>query len=62
MALTPAVDIFERGDTTVLIADMPGVAPEGYRRLSAEFNSGVLRFEPPRSAEAKPRKISVKAA
>lgn len=28
MAFTPAVDIFERGETTVLIADMPGVAPE----------------------------------
>lgn len=108
-AFTPAVDIFERGDTTVIIADMPGVAPdevdvtlerqvltlrgkikphapEGYHRLSAEyregdylrvftlsdevdqakikaeFNSGVLRLELPRSAEAKPRKISVKAA
>ena len=28
MAFTPAVDIFERGDTTVIVADMPGVAPD----------------------------------
>lgn len=28
MAFTPAVDIFERGDTTVILADMPGVAPD----------------------------------
>ena len=28
MAFTPAVDIFERDDTTVILADMPGVAPE----------------------------------
>ena len=27
MAFTPAVDIFERDDTTVIMADMPGVAP-----------------------------------
>ena len=25
---TPAVDIFEKGDTTVIIADMPGVAAD----------------------------------
>ncbi|SDZ06971.1 Molecular chaperone IbpA, HSP20 family [Jannaschia faecimaris] len=109
MAFTPAVDIFERDDTTVIVADMPGVAPddvdvalerqiltlrgkvkpyapEGYRRLSseyregdyirvftlsddidqskinAEFKNGVLRLELPRSAQTKPRKISVKAA
>ncbi|WP_112322266.1 Hsp20/alpha crystallin family protein [Oceanibium sediminis] len=106
---TPAVDIFEQGDATIIIADMPGVAPEdvevtlerqvltlqgrvkpevpeGYRRLSSEyregdylrvftlsddvdqsrinadFRNGVLRLELPRSAEAQPRKISVKAA
>jgi HSP20 family molecular chaperone IbpA len=28
MAFTPAVDIFERDETTVIIADMPGVAPD----------------------------------
>jgi len=27
MAFTPAVDIFERDDTMVIMADMPGVAP-----------------------------------
>ena len=27
MAFTPAVDIFKRDDTTVIMADMPGVAP-----------------------------------
>ncbi len=27
-AFTPAVDIFERGGTTVIMADMPGVAPD----------------------------------
>jgi len=27
MAFTPAVDILERDDTTVIMADMPGVAP-----------------------------------
>lgn len=27
MAFTPAVDIFERDETTVIMADMPGVAP-----------------------------------
>lgn len=27
MAFTPAVDIFERDETTVITADMPGVAP-----------------------------------
>ena len=106
---TPAVDIFETGDTTVILADMPGVAPddlditlerqvltltgrvkerapEGYRRLSAEyreggytrtfslsdavdqdkikadFKHGTLRLELPRAAEAKPKKITVKAA
>ncbi|WP_296428389.1 Hsp20/alpha crystallin family protein [Yoonia sp.] len=106
---TPAVDIFEQGDTTIILADMPGVAfdgvdvtlerqvltlrgkvkpraPEGYRRLSSEyregdyfrvftlsdeidqskinakFKNGVLRLELPRAAEAKPKKISVKAA
>lgn len=106
---TPAVDIFEKGETTVIMADMPGVAsdgvdvtlekqvltlrgavkphaPEGYRRLSseyreggylrvftlsdeidqakinAEFKNGVLRLELPHAAEAKPKKISVKAA
>lgn len=109
LTFTPAVDIFEKGETTVIIADMPGVAPddvdvtlerqvltlrgtvkpyapEGYRRLSseyreggylrvftlsdeidqakinAEFTNGVLRLELPRAAEAKPKKISVKAA
>ncbi|MGJ5620080.1 Hsp20/alpha crystallin family protein [Sulfitobacter sp. MF3-043] len=109
MAFTPAVDIFERDETTVITADMPGVAPgdvdvtlerqvltlrgkvkpyapEGYRALSseyrvgdyvriftlsdeidqakinAEFKNGVLRLELPRSAETKPKKISVKAA
>lgn len=25
---TPAVDIFEKGETTVILADMPGVAPD----------------------------------
>ena len=106
---TPAVDIFEKGDTTVILADMPGVAPEdiditlerqvlrltghvkpnapeGYRQLSAEYReggysrvftlsdavdqkkikadvkNGVLRLELPRAAEAKPKKIAVKAA
>ncbi|CUI01786.1 Hsp20/alpha crystallin family protein [Leisingera aquaemixtae] len=106
---TPAVDIFEKDDTTVILADMPGVAsddvditlerqvltligrvknhaPEGYRRLSAEyreggytrtftlsdavdqdkikadFKHGTLRLELPRAAEAKPKKITVKAA
>lgn len=106
---TPAVDIFEKDDTTVILADMPGVAPddidvtlerqvltltghikphapEGYRRLSAEYReggytrvftlsdavdqkkikadvkNGVLRLELPRAAEAKPKKITVKAA
>ncbi|WP_390913773.1 Hsp20 family protein [Pseudosulfitobacter sp. SM2401] len=109
MAFTPAVDIFERDETTVITADMPGVAPgdvdvtlerqvltlrgtvkpyapEGYRALSseyrvgdyvriftlsdeidqakinAEFKNGVLWLELPRSAETKPKKISVKAA
>ncbi len=109
MAFTPSVDIFERDETTVIMADMPGVAPndvdvtlerqvltlrgtvnpdapEGYRALSseyrvgdyvriftlsdeidqakikAEFKNGVLRLELPRSAETKPKKISVKAA
>ena len=28
MAFTPAVDIFEHDETTVIMADMPGVAPE----------------------------------
>lgn len=28
MAFTPAVDIFERDDATVIMADMPGVAPQ----------------------------------
>lgn len=28
MAFTPAVDIFERDETTVILADMPGVAPQ----------------------------------
>lgn len=105
----PAVDIFEQGDKTVILADMPGVepddidvslerqvltltgrikhhAPEGYRRLSTEYRegsynrvftlsdavdqkkikadlkNGVLRLELPRAAEAKPKKITVKAA
>ena len=109
MTFTPAVDIFEKGETTVIMADMPGVVsddievtlqrqvltltgrvkphtPEGYRRLSteyregdymrvftlsdvvdqkkmrADFKNGVLRLELPRSLEAKPKKISVKAA
>jgi HSP20 family protein len=109
MTFTPAVDIFEKGETTIIMADMPGVAaddidvtlerqvltlkghvkphaPEGYRRLSAEyregdymrvftlsdevdqkkikadFKNGVLRLELPRAVEAKPKKISVKAA
>lgn len=29
LTFTPAVDIFEQGDTTVIIADMPGVASDG---------------------------------
>ena len=29
LTFTPAVDIFEKGDTTVIIADMPGVASDG---------------------------------
>lgn len=105
----PAVDIFEKDDMTVIVADMPGVAPddvdvtlerqvltltgrvkahapEGYRRVTSEyregdyhrvftlsdavdqdeikadFRHGVLRLELPRAAEAKPRKIPVKAA
>jgi HSP20 family molecular chaperone IbpA len=28
LVFTPAVDIFEQGETTVILADMPGVAPE----------------------------------
>jgi HSP20 family molecular chaperone IbpA len=63
MSFTPAVDIFETNGTTVIMADMPGVAPEdvdvtlerhvltlqgkvrphapeGYRRLSAEYREG----------------------
>ena len=28
MAFTPAVDILERNETTVILADMPGVAPD----------------------------------
>jgi HSP20 family molecular chaperone IbpA len=28
MAFTPAVDIFEHDETTVIVADMPGVAPD----------------------------------
>lgn len=28
MAFTPAVDIFERDGTTVIMADMPGVSPD----------------------------------
>ena len=28
MAFTPAVDIFEHDETTVIMADMPGVAPD----------------------------------
>ena len=28
MAFTPAVDIFEQDETTVIMADMPGVAPD----------------------------------
>lgn len=28
-AFIPAVDIFEKEDTTVIMADMPGVAPDG---------------------------------
>ena len=106
---TPAVDILDKGETTIIIADMPGVAsdgvdvtlekqvltlrgtvkphaPEGYRRLSTEYREGdylrvftlsdeidqpkinaefknvVLRLELPHAAEAKPKKISVKAA
>lgn len=108
MAFTPTVDIFERDGTTVILADMPGVAPEdvdvtlehrtltlhgkvktyapeGYRALTSEyrvgdyirsftlsdeidqakinaaFKNGVLRLELPRSPEAQPKKISVKA-
>lgn len=109
MTFMPAVDIFEQGDVTVILADMPGVAPDdmdvtlerqvltlrghvrphapdGYRRITSEyregdyerafslsdevdqekikadFKHGVLRLELPRAAEAKPKKISVKAA
>ena len=29
LIFTPAVDIFEKGDTTVILADMPGVAADG---------------------------------
>lgn len=29
LTFTPAVDIFEKGETTVIIADMPGVASDG---------------------------------
>lgn len=108
ITFTPAVDIFERGETTVIMAEMPGVsaedidvtlerrvltlrgkvkshAPEGYQRLSseyregdylrvftlsdeidqahinAEFKSGLLRLELPRTTEAQPKKITVKA-
>jgi HSP20 family molecular chaperone IbpA len=28
MAFTPTVDIFEQDETTVIVADMPGVAPD----------------------------------
>lgn len=28
LAFTPAVDIFEKDETTVIVADMPGVAPD----------------------------------
>ncbi|MFW8593568.1 Hsp20/alpha crystallin family protein [Cribrihabitans neustonicus] len=109
MTFMPPVDIFENGDVTVILADMPGVAPEdmdvtlerhvltlrghvrphapeGYRRITTEyregdyeraftlsdevdqskikaaFKHGLLRLELPRAAEAKPKKISVKAA
>ncbi|SPH17471.1 Spore protein SP21 [Defluviimonas aquaemixtae] len=32
------------------------------KRIKADFKNGVLRLELPRAAEAKPKKISVKAA
>ena len=37
--ITPAVDIFEKGDTTVIIADMPGVAADG---VDVTFERQVL--------------------
>ena len=38
-AILPAVDIFENEDGIVLVADMPGVAPQG---LSVEVDHQVL--------------------
>ena len=39
LTFTPAVDIFEKGDTTVIIADMPGVAVDG---VDVTFERQVL--------------------
>lgn len=40
--LTPAVDVFENDDHVLLLADLPGVGPDG---LSVEFDKDRLKIE-----------------
>lgn len=40
--LTPAVDVFENDDQVLLLADLPGVGPDG---LSVEFDKDLLKIE-----------------
>ena len=51
--VSPAVDIFENAEQFLIIADLPGVEPEG---LSVEYNPPELRVfgKPGQSAGAEP--------
>ncbi|MCB9748428.1 MAG: Hsp20/alpha crystallin family protein [Myxococcales bacterium] len=48
--LTPPVDIFESEDEFLVLADLPGVAPDG---LSVRFEEDELRLEALRAAVGK---------
>jgi HSP20 family protein len=47
-AITPAVDIYENNTEILLIADVPGVNPDG---LNVHLENGELTIEASRSAE-----------
>jgi len=49
-SVTPAVDIFENSNEILLIADMPGVNPNG---LNIHLENGELTIEASRSNEMK---------
>jgi len=55
-AVTPACDIYENREEILLIADLPGVTPEG---LSIHLDKGELSLEARRDVNAQPSSVAM---